>query len=216
MDAELSSRLAAIGFRLAGAGAPAPRRGPAEDIERALLDAAAPARSDGRLLSLLFSWVHVHAERVNVDRLRGMVRASGDADARLVVSALAAYAASQGRHRWKKLISAPSGPAHLSASAAAPSAVELKGAEPWLAAHNILAARGSLRIRPADVLSVKELAGANRQYRNRLLFGASWRADIVTAIEEGAATAAEIRSRVGCSYEPAHRVRREYLIALGS
>ena len=216
MDPKLSERLAAIGFRLAGASEPAPRRGPSEDIERALLDAAAPARSDGRLLSLLFSWVDVHAERVNVDRLRGLLRAAGgDADARLVTSTLAAYALSLGRHRWKKLIAAPAEPKHLSASAAAASAVELKGAEPWLAAHNILAARGSLRIRPADVLSVKELAKAHRGYRNRLLYGASWRADIVTAIEEGAGTAAEIRSRVGCSYEPAHRVRREYLIAVG-
>jgi hypothetical protein len=213
MDAELSARLAAIGFRLAGA--PAPRRGPAEDIERALLAAAAQARSDGRLLSLLFSWVHAHAERVNVDRLRGLVRAAGDADARLVTSALAAYALSLGRHRWRKLIAAPAEQKHLSASAAAASAVELKGAEPWLAAHNILAARGSLRIRPSDVLSVKELAKTHRGYRNRLLYGASWRADIVTAIEEGAGTAAEIRSRVGCSYEPAHRVRREYLMAVG-
>ncbi|HOX04819.1 MAG TPA: hypothetical protein PK280_00340 [Planctomycetota bacterium] len=215
MDADLNSRLAAIGFRLAGVAVP--RRARAEDIERALLDAAAVARSDGRLLSLLFSWVHVHAERVNVDRLRGLLRAAeGSGDARLVVSALAAYALSRGRHRWKKLISAPAKPTQLSSSAAAPSAVEFKGAEPWLAAHRILTAKGSLRIRPADVLSVEELAKSNRQYRNRLLYGACWRADIVTAIEEGAETAAEIRSRVGCSYEPAHRVRREYLIAVGA
>jgi hypothetical protein len=113
MDPGLNSRLTAIGFRLAGE--PAPRRGRAEDIERALLDAAAGARSDGRLLSLLFSWVHVHAERVNVDRLRGLLcAAGGSADARLVVSALAAYALSRGRHRWKKLISAPAKPTHLS------------------------------------------------------------------------------------------------------
>ena len=53
----------------------------------------------------------------------------------------------------------------------------------------------------------------NRQYRNRYLYGPSWRADIVTAIESGATSPAEIVRRLGCSYEPAHRVFREYALA---
>ena len=93
--------------------------------------------------------------------------------------------------------------------------MQFKGAEPWLSQHRILAAKGSLRIRPNDVLSVEPLARSNRQYRNRLLYGASWRADIITAIEDGAQTATEISRQVGCSYEPAHRVRREYSITIG-
>jgi len=214
MNSKLSGQLAAIGMRLAGAGA-SPRK-LSVDIEQVLLDAAAQARSDGRLLSLLFSWVDVHAEHVIVEKLRKRLRASGDADARLTVSALAAYAVNRGRHKWQKLIDAPKEPCCLSASRTAESAIRLKGAEPWLSEHNILAAKGSLRVRPADVLSVEEMTRVHLQYRNRLLYGASWRADIITAIQEGAKTATEISRRVGCSYEPAHRVRREYLIAVGS
>ena len=168
------------------------------------------------LLSLLFSWIGVHADHVVVDKLRKRLRADGNADVRLVVSALAAYAVSRGRHKWRKLIGAPEKPTFLSASKAAQSAVGLKGAEPWLEVHNVLAGKGSLRIRPQDVLSAEELAKVNTQYRNRLLYGASWRAEIITAIQQGAKTATEISRRVGCSYEPAHRVRREYLIAVGS
>ena len=214
MNLKLSRRLAGIGIQLAGASEPS--RKFSADIEQVLLDTAAQARSDGRLLSLLFSWVHVHAEHVIVEKLRKRLRTIGGADARLVVSALAAYAANRGRHKWHKLIDAPKEPCYLSASKTAESAIRLKGAEPWLSEHNILAAKGSLRIRPEDVLSVKELAKVHLQYRNRLLYGASWRADIITAIQEGGKTATEISRRVGCSYEPAHRVRREYLIAVGS
>jgi hypothetical protein len=214
MDPELSARLAAIGLRLAGVSGRRRRR--AADIEATLLEAAPPARRDGRLMSLLFSWVHVHADHVIVEKLRKRVRAAHGADARLVVSALAAYAAGRGGHKWRKLIWPPKSPTPLSASRAARSALALKGAEPWLGEHNILAARGSLRIRPQDVLSVAQLAGSHAQYRNRLLYGASWRADIISAIQDGARTAAEISRRVGCSYEPAHRVRKEYMIATGT
>ena len=59
----------------------------------------------------------------------------------------------------------------------------------------------------------KELAHDTQQCRNRLLYGASWRADIIAAIEQGAANPFIISKTLGCSYEPAHRIFREYQIA---
>ncbi len=85
-------------------------------------------------------------------------------------------------------------------------AVDRKGAIPWLKAVGFLVPEGSLRIRESDVLSPEELVKVNLQYKNRHLYGPGWRADIVTAIESGLKTPAEIAARVGCSYEPAHRV----------
>ncbi len=204
--------LACIGIRLGGVSI-RPRDTSDHDIERVLLRGAAEMRRDGRLASLLFSWIHVHADHVIVEKLRKLVRSAEDEDQALGVSALAAYAASQGRHKWKKLIRRQSPKACLFTGRSASSAIRLKGAEPWAEEQGILIARGSLRIRPADILAPNELARLSLQYRNRLLFGASWRADIITAIQQGAATATEVMKRVGCSYEPAHRVRREYLIA---
>ena len=213
MTSSRNQALASIGIRLGSVSVPSESTA-AHDIEQVLFDGACAMREDGRLASLLFSWVHVHAEHVIVEKLRKLVRQSDDADnPQLAVSALAAYAVSEGQHKWKKLIMQPIEGAYLFSGKAAESAVKLKGAEPWAKAYGILIPNGSLRIRTEDVMTVEELTKANQQYRNRLLFGASWRADIITAIQQGAETATEVKKRVGCSYEPAHRIRREYLIA---
>lgn len=212
---DCNQALASIGIRLGSVSSASSRKATSYDIEQVLLDASGALRHDGRLASLLLSWVHVHAEHVIVEKLRKILRNTKGDDQRIAISALAAYAASQGQHKWKKLIF-PVAKGLLFRSKTAESAIKLKGAEPWAEEYGIRIARGSLRIRPDDVLTVEELAKANPQYRNRLLFGASWRADIITAIQQGASTATEVMKRVGCSYEPAHRIRREYLIATGA
>lgn len=214
MSSNLNHSLASIGMRLGGVSVPIGKSGRAFDIEQVLLDAAGEIQEDGRMASLLFSWVHVHAEHVIVEKLRKLLRKSKDGNQQTSISALAAYAVAQRQHKWKKLILPTSKNAYLFTGKAARSAVKLKGAETWAREHGIVVALGSIRIRVEDVLSVQELAKVNLQYRNRLLFGASWRADIITAIQQGASTATDIVRRVGCSYEPAHRIRREYMIAM--
>jgi hypothetical protein len=213
MNSERNQALVAIGIRLSGVASPSWKKREAFDIEQVILDAAKQMRDDGRLASLIFSWVHMHAEHVIVEKLRKLLHKNKDEDQQIAVSALAAYAVAQSQHKWKKLILPDAKGKCLFRGKAAESAVKLKGAEPWAKEYGILIAEGSVRIRTEDVLSGEDLAKANLQYRNRLLFGASWRADIITAIQQGASTATEVMKRVGCSYEPAHRIRREYLIA---
>ncbi|MBN2711970.1 MAG: hypothetical protein JXR97_05980 [Planctomycetes bacterium] len=204
--------IANIGIRLGGVSV-TPQKAAVHDLEQVFLNAAGEMRQDGRLASLLFSWVHVHSGHVIVEKLRKLLRQNKNDDVNVAISALAAYAVSRGQHKWKKLITPQSKGAYLFCGKVAESAVKLKGAEAWAEEYGILIAKGSVRIRPEDVLTVEELAKANGQYRNRLLFGASWRADIITAIQQGATTATDVMKRVGCSYEPAHRIRMEYLIA---
>jgi predicted transcriptional regulator len=55
-------------------------------------------------------------------------------------------------------------------------------------------------------LTRKSVAAINVQYRNRLLYGADWRADVITAIQMGATRPATIVKWIGISYEPAHRI----------
>ena len=196
MTSTFNSRLAAIGFRLAGVRTPARGEGDT-DLEHTLLEALGQCSADGRLASLMFSWMHVHAEHVIVEKLAKFSRAEPEVVAWL--SAIAAYACEQGRHKWAKLVRRQAAPMCLFTEQVTRSAIRLKGAVPWLERQNLLVAEGSLRIRPDDVLSVAELAKANHQYCNRLLFGACWRADIITAIQGGAATATEIAKRIGCS-----------------
>ena len=213
MSMDLNSRLVLIGLRLA---APSdPKNADAAgwvDIEGTLLDAMAQFQRDARLASLIFSWVKVHGPYVVVEKLRKLA-AGAPPEAAQWVPALAALSVEDGSHKWRKLLHRWDKPVMLFPVAVTHSAVIRQGATPWLERWNIIIPQGALRIRESDVLSPPELIAANRQYRNRYLYGPSWRADIITAIESGATTPSEVMRRVGCSYEPAHRIFTEYHLA---
>ncbi|MEK7269554.1 MAG: hypothetical protein AAB215_01280 [Planctomycetota bacterium] len=211
----LSDRLAAIGFRVSTAGGGVPPPHGTADIERTLLDAIAEIPLDPRLASLVFTWIEVHGRYVIVEKLAKLAAAwTEDERLRLAwLPAVAAWAAERGSPKWRKLARKAPEPVTLFPRDVTESAVVLKGSIPFLARKNFIVPEGSIRIRKPDVLSPAELARMNRQYRNRYLYGPSWRADIVTAIESGATSPAEIVRRLGCSYEPAHRVFREYALA---
>ena len=59
-------------------------------------------------------------------------------------------------------------------------------------------------------MSRELLAQRNPQYRNRLIIGPNWRADIITEIERGAKNPNQISKKLNCSYESAHRVWNDY------
>lgn len=216
VDVTLDHRLQAIGFRLAlSVSAARASRHPDADIERTLIDALAELPSDRRLASLLFTWVKVHGAHVIVEKLRKLAGSARmlPGSPTIWLSALAAFAIENGDRKWSALLVKPPMPLFLYPVEFTRSAIALKGAIPWLESAGFLLPAGSLRIREDDVLSPAELIRRNRQYRNRYLYGASWRADIITAIEEGHSRPAAIVRRVGCSYEPAHRIFNEYMLA---
>jgi hypothetical protein len=72
-----------------------------------------------------------------------------------------------------------------------------------------LVPKGVVEINPKWTLARASLARLNRQYRNRLIYGAQWRADIITAFELGADTPTKASRMSGASYEPCHRVLGE-------
>lgn len=211
MTSSLDARLQAIGIRLASSRKLSPPKAEA-DIERTILAAVNELPQDLRLASLLFTWVKVHGEYVITEKLAKLVK-SGTVEHRDWLSALAAFAVHNKYHKWSKLIVRRRKPVHLLPLEMSELPIRMRGAEPWLESQGILLPVGSLRIREDDVFGPSELARKNRQYRNRYLYGPSWRADIITAIEAGCTTPTEIKERVGCSYEPAHRVFREYHLA---
>lgn len=216
MDSNLDHRLEAIGFRLAHTVSSS--RAPDTldvDIERTLLDALVELPSDRRLASLLFTWVKVHGAHVIVEKLRKLAGpARFDPDSPTIwLSALAAFAIENGSRKWSKLFVKPPRPILLYPAELTQSAIAMKGAISWLESAGFLLPAGSLRIREADVLPAAELVRRNRQFRNRYLYGASWRADIITAVQEGYSRPAAIVRHVGCSYEPAYRISKEYTLA---
>lgn len=60
-------------------------------------------------------------------------------------------------------------------------------------------------------ITKRELWAQNNIFvHNRILFGCNWRADIISVIEIGAESPTEIKNRLKCSYETAHRVFNDY------
>lgn len=220
MTPSLNERLQRIGFRVVGPEGGEPPRGPLlphYDIERTLIDSARhiAREKDFRLAGLLLSWAKIHGQHVIVEKLKkfALPLEHSEMDAYLWIKALAAFADHEGIPRWKLLVSRSRAPRHLYPKEISEAGIARKGAVPWLKQWNLLLPADSLRIRDKDIMTPQELLRHNRQYRNRFIFGPCWRADIVTAIEEGAANPSDIMMRAGCSYEPAHRIFTELRMA---
>ena len=179
------------------------------DIENTLHEATLEVTQDSRLFSLLCSWVSVHGDYVIIEKLMKLQKKKNSP----WLVALAVCALNMGFHQWKRLIKKQQGPLALVNTALASSSISIKGEEPNFRRNGFLVPKGIIRIRPLDSLTPERLVKKNRQYRNRLLFGASWRADIVTAIEVGMKTPYQIAKTLGCSYEPAYRIFKEYALA---
>jgi hypothetical protein len=203
--------LVCIGMRFAGES-PQAACGRDVDIERTILDITEAFPEDTRLVSVFLSWIKVHGNYVIVEKLAKFAskRAETAWENNPWLSMAAAWAVECGYHKWKKLAKKMPAPVYLYPKAMSEGAITLKGAVPWLESLGFRIPQGSLRIREDDVAPPEKLVRHNLQYKNRYLFGASWRADIITAIQRGITSPAEISRVVGCSYEPAYRVSREY------
>ena len=63
---------------------------------------------------------------------------------------------------------------------------------------------GTLRDREADVIAPEALVGRHAGYRNRVLMGPTWRADVWTVLEdEHQMSVAEAARRAGCYFATA-------------
>ncbi len=205
--------LLAIGFRLTSSGV---NRIESEgvDIEATLLEMIGSFTDDHRIAAVLMAWIRVHGNYVIVEKLGKLYeKATATRPPFPWMTMVAAWAVECGYYKWRKLVAREKGPIYLYDPEVSESAILRKGALSWLEPLGFRIPRDSLRIREADVLTPKELIHLNEQYRNRYIFGASWRSDIVTAIQRGITTPMDISRAVGCSYEPAHRISREYLLA---
>jgi len=60
------------------------------------------------------------------------------------------------------------------------------------------------------ITSSERLLRGNVFFQNRVLFGSNWRADIISCIQLGFENPSEIKKRLRCSYETAHRVFSDY------
>lgn len=209
----LEEKLAAIGV-MAASRRLSPEEMDEIDIEESIVHAVVEFVVDGasqRYLGPLLAWVQEHGSAVIVEKLVRLLRERAQKKEDVAFAALLAHAAvREGHKRWSALFSFSPGPPRLvGASDIAPSLLKLRGREEWASEAGFLVPLGSLKIEKKWSLSREALARLNRQYRNRLIYGAQWRADIISAIERGAKTPSEASRISGASYEPCHRVFSE-------
>lgn len=184
------------------------------EIEETLLEAsiAIQTNHDSRILGLLLSWVSAHGEIINMERLKKLVSSAEQSHRKIHwIYLLAHFGLNCGQSRWRIIQKRlPQGFELANEDLDfAKQRVLFKGIEPWAEGTGFVIAKRSEAIDSKFVLNSSQIAKQNTWFRNRLIFGSSWRADIITAMMFGAKNAYSASKQIGCSYEPAHRVFKE-------
>ncbi len=206
---ELYLKLELIGFRVTNNGKNIVKS--EVDIEKTLVEALYHIDSDGRLLSLMLSWMKIHGAHVIADKF---FKEYSDSKEYLGespwFSAICAYMYSLKDHRFKKGV-AKLKKAHFFGNRDQSSLIKLKGAVDFFKNIGVLVPNSALRLRDQDVLSVEELVKINHQYRNRYIFGANWRAEIITSIQNGAHNPNQVAKLLGIARSRVGIVFKEYM-----
>ena len=178
------------------------------DIEEALAEAieTLPHSSDrGRILKVLCSWIIENGNHVILEKLSKKLTKKASEGADISYAALlGAFAVSQKLHKWSILkkfrpdvivaVGDPKGSTQP---------------EEWARGVNFSLRKGGIQTDVKYTLSRSQLAKIHKQYRNRLIYGAQYRADIITATQIGATTIKDVVRLIGVSREPASRVLSE-------
>lgn len=184
------------------------------DLEETIVKALYEAPNDGRLMSLIFSWQKIHGDHLiaekffKICKLYERVRGQNH-----LINAFCAYSVHLGFHKFKKGAIRLKKEIYLMSDA--PAAISAQGAVDWLKKINILCPNNYFVLKEEAIVSAEDLIKVNLQYKNRFIFGANWRADIITAIQFGYDNPSKIKDLIGCSYEPANRIFKQYKLAMG-
>lgn len=186
------------------------------DIESTLVEAFVALNEERhlRLLSPVFTWIEVHGSSVIIEKLAKILKKFAEEKYDVSLAGLFAKFALHKKHkRWSTIAKSfayhGESPRLIGPSDMADSLLLLRGEEDWSISSGYRVPKGLISTNNKWVLSSKALARFHHQFRNRLIFGPQWRADIITAYERGAQTPAEASRISGASYEPCHRVKME-------
>ena len=198
-----------IGMLFGGSPLPSP------NIEDTILGASIEGmdRGDLRVLSVLTTWLGVHAPYVNADRLTKIV-AGATPRVRAYWSGVAAARPSD--RRLRRLAAAYDGPRVPLLGVGTEMHLQRRGADARFGAGPVIVPAGTLRDRAADVMTPEELASRHDAYRWRVIIGPTYRADVWAALEaDPDAKPAELARRTYASFATAWTVRRDYRVVSG-
>jgi hypothetical protein len=211
-SSELTAKMAGIGMNFAAK----PRTD--ANIENTLVHAAEVGMAGGdlRVLAIVTVWMGVHHLYVNADRLTQAVAEHNSNDR------VAAYWASVARwlasdRRFARLARGYEGPPVDLLAVGTDFQIARRGEDGRFLGTPLRVPAGTLRDRAADVLSPESLINRHAGYRNRVLFGPSWRADVWTVLERDPdLTIAEAARRAYCSFATAWQVSRDFKLLRGA
>jgi len=202
---ELTARMVGIGMNFAA------KAQSDADIESTLLHASILGVDDGdlRVLAVLTTWFGVHHTHVNADRLVRLVGAHPSQRVRAYWSAMATWLAKD--RRFARLSMTSSGlPVELLPTGTE-FQVKRRGEDERFTGSKLRVPKGTLRDRREDVLSPEVLVRRHAGYRNRVLMGPSFRADVWTALEHAPdLSVADVARKASCSFATAWQAAQDY------
>ncbi len=202
---ELTARMAGIGMNFAA------KPQAHADMESTLMHASAAGMVDGdlRVLSVLTTWLEVHHAYVNADRLVRLVGAHPSERVRAYWSAVATWLKKD--RRLARLAVAYEGPPVDLLPTGTEFQINRRGADERFAGSKLRVPLGSLRDRAGDVLAPGVLVRRHTGYRNRVLMGPSFRADVWTVLEQAPhLSIAEVARRASCSFATAWQAAQDF------
>jgi hypothetical protein len=204
---ELMARMVGIGMNFAAeADADA-------DIESTLLHASVLGMVEGdlRVLAVLTTWLGVHHAHVNVDRLVRLVGAHPSERVRAYWSAIAMWLRKD--RRLARLGGEYGGPAIDLLPTGNAFQLQRRGEDERFTRSKLRVPRGTLRDRQEDVLSPEVQVRRHAGYRNRVLMGPSFRADVWTVLERAPdLSIADVARKAACSFATAWQATQDYRI----
>lgn len=201
----LDRRMAGIGLGIAAVP------DPDAEIESTLVDASAAGmdESDFRVLSILTTWLGVHHQRINADRLVRLVQGHDSKRVKAYWGAVARWLAKD--RRFARVITAYRGPRLDLLPVGSDFQVQRRGEDERFAGSLLRVPVGTLRDRVADVASPQAMVRRHAGYRNRVLMGPTYRADVWTVLEkEPELTISEAARRAHCSFSAAWQAAQDF------
>ncbi|MBC7975755.1 MAG: hypothetical protein H7138_12320 [Myxococcales bacterium] len=201
----LTARMVGIGMSFAAPGETD------ADLEGTLLHASSLGMEehDLRVLGVLTTWFGAHHTHVNADRLVRLVAAHDSRRVRTYWAALAAWHAKD--RRFARLANHVAGAPVELLAVGTDFQIRRRGEDARFAGSKLRVPSGALRDRLDDVLSPERLVRHHAGYRNRVLMGPTWRADVWTVLEKAPdLSVAEVARRAACSFATAWQAAQDF------
>ena len=179
------------------------------DLEETIAEAIETlpfSKERGRILKVLCSWIAENGRHVIVEKLSKILTQKKAEGANISYAALlGAFALHQKLHNWKVLLKfKPEKPLSISDHEGSPDKLAT-----WAENANFILSNKSISPDQKFTLNRTQIANYNLQFRNRLIIGAQYRADIVTLAQIGITSVSEVVKLIGVSREPASRILLE-------